>query len=199
MPRGVYDRTKTKAQREAEKTSAAKGAKAPKKATKAVAKATKAAPTKKAEQPVEKAQALATKVSTSPKLATNELDTHSKFAIIRDNISTLALAVQGLTSGTQTVVNYPVGGVLTLLDGELKANIEVLSNLRREVFGLSETEKEADVVVEAANASEAPDEEETDDTEGEDEDEAPAVVAASQPYPQGTVPMPPAPVGVPPQ
>lgn len=197
MPRGVYDRTKTKAQREAEKTTAAKGAKAPKKAAKAVAKAPKATPAKKAEQSVEKAQALAAKVSTSPKLATNELDTHSKFAIIRDNISTLAGAVQGLTGGTQTVVNYPVGRVLRLLDGELTANIEVLTDLRREVFGLSETEKEADAVIESVNASIVPAEEETDEEDEEDE-EAP-VAAASQPYPQGTVPMPPAPVGVPPQ
>jgi hypothetical protein len=174
MPRGVYDRSKTKAQREAEKT------KAPaKSAPKKTAKAAKAAPVAKTP-----------KVSTAPKVHTSELDVGTKFAIIRENISTLSGAVQGLTSGQQTVIKHDVGPIVSLLDGELQANIEVLTSLRREVFGPSDAEKaaEAEVVAPA---------EEKDDEEAE---EAPRVAAPAQPYPSqpsGTVPMPPAPVGVP--
>jgi hypothetical protein len=182
MPRGVYDRTKTAEQRAAEKASAAKGAKAPKnkKGPKTVAKAA-AAPT----VAKHKARNVAPHktISTSSKLHTNELDVGTKFAIVRDNISTLAHAVQGLTGGTQTVIEYPVGPVIVLLDGELKANIEVLTSLRREVFGPSDAEK--------AGVSK-------DSEEDEEVEAAPATTAAPvQPYPaqpQGTVPMPPAPV-----
>jgi hypothetical protein len=176
MPRGVYDRSKTKTQREAEKT------KAPaKSAPKKTPKAAKAAPVAKTP-----------KVSTAPKVHTSELDVGTKFAIIRENISTLSGAVQGLTSGQQTVIKHDVGPIVSLLDGELQANIEVLTSLRREVFGPSDAEKAADAEV-VASAEEK-------DDDVEEETEAPRVAAPAQPYPaqpSGTVPMPPAPVGVP--
>jgi hypothetical protein len=161
MPRGVYDRSKTKTQREAEKTKA---------------------PAKSAPKKTPKA----------PKVHTSELDVGTKFAIIRENISTLSGAVQGLTSGQQTVIKHDVGPIVSLLDGELQANIEVLTSLRREVFGPSDAEKAADAEV-VASAEEK-------DDDVEEETEAPRVAAPAQPYPaqpSGTVPMPPAPVGVP--
>lgn len=192
MPRGVYDRSLTPEQRAAQKSG-----KKTSPAKKAAPAAKKASP-KKASA-VQKTASDASpstgnaQASTSPRVHTHELDIGTKFAIIRENIATLGNTVQGLTSGKQTVIEYPVAPVVALLDSELKANIEVLSNLRREVFGLSEAEQ----AVETEKASAATAEE----TDAEEVEGAQAAPVPAQPYPaapQGTVPMPPTPpVGFP--
>jgi len=191
MPRGVYDRTKTKEQRAAEKSGVVvKGPKATKKAapTKTAAKAAvvqKAAPVKH--------------VSTAPKVHTSDLDVGTKFAIVRENISTLVGAVQGLTGGSQVVVQHPVAPLVEQLDGELEANIHVLGRLRREVFGLTEaeitaaTEKAAAELEAEAEAAAA--EEIEEQPQVAPQVAVPAQSVPAQPYPaqpQGMVPMPPA-------
>lgn len=204
MPRGVYDRTKTPEQRAAEKSLS--GGKTPKatKTAKVTAKAPKAAAPKKgpkapkvmAKTVTEKHSSPKTRISTAPNLG--ELDTGTKFSIIRDNISTLVGAVQGLTSGSMTTSSaVSVHEIVSQLDDELKANIGVLSGLRRDVFGLSESEqaaKDAETAAEAVSAAPV----ETEDSEEETEAVAAAPVSVPQPvppvpaapYPQGMVPMP---------
>lgn len=187
MPRGVYDRTKTAEQRAAEKTGKPAKAAPTKKAPKAAKaeKVAKAAPVKKA---AIKAPA-APKVSTSSKLDTNEIDNVTKFHIVRENISALAGAVHSLTGGQKVEMFAPNAELVGLLDEELRANLGVLTSLRRDTFGLSETEQSS----------------ETKESEPETDNEVHTNVAApAQPYPQGTVPMPPsatppAPAGFPAQ
>lgn len=176
MPRGVYDRTKTAEQRAAEKKSAAKAPKkAPAKKAAKAAKSVKAVPHKKAARATS-----VNKPQDSKSVGGSTLDPYAKFSIVRDNISALANAVHGLVSGKMSSGTYQSDEIVAELDSELKANIEILSSLRRDVFGLSAAEQRStDDEPAKVTASVAP-------------------KAPSQPYPaqpQGTVPMPPAPIG----
>lgn len=152
MPRGVYDRTKTKAQREAEK--AAKGA--------APAAKTKGKPGRKP------GSAKVTKSAAPAKTAEAKVsygtDAIGLFATVRANLDTL----NALSSRFPDVVSIRT---------EIEAHIEVMSNLRKQVFGSGETQAQTEsteTVVETASASNG-------------------TTAAAPQYPS-TVPMPPAPI-----
>lgn len=163
MPRGVYDRSKTTAQRASEKKAAAKGT------------------------PGRKPGRKPAVVADAPKTRTKS--THvdaSQFGIVRDNISALASAVQGLEDRSN------MAPVVSKLNVELVANLEILSNLRRDHFGLTAEEQ---VVQDKKDAEKAALEAQTEsESEEDDEDEDEEVVATAAPYPTqplGTVPMPP--------
>jgi len=198
MPRGVYDRTKTPEQRAAEK-SLGGGKKAPKAAK--APKAVKAAAPKKAPKAAKAAATKIEKGSGEPKAKSSTslglLDTTTRFSIVRDNIETLVAAVQGLTVGSlSTSPATQTEEIVVQLNDELTANIGVLSGLRRDVFGLSDSEKasasaEPLDVLEAASA--ATEEEEAEDAEPEVEaaPTQPVPAVPVQPVARGTIPMPP--------
>lgn len=161
MPRGVYDRSKTTAQRASEKKAAAKGT-----------------PGRK---PGRKPAAV---VADAPKTRTKSAHVDaSQFGIVRDNISALASAVQGLEDRSN------MAPVVSKLNVELVANLEILSNLRRDHFGLTAEEQS---VQDKKDAEEKAALEAQSESESEEDDEE--VVAPAAPYPTqplGTVPMPP--------
>jgi len=167
MPRGVYDRSKTTEQRAAEKAAKAmKPAKA--------AKVAKAAKAPKAEAKVAK-RAYTKRVKAEPQVTETKasIDTGAKLAIVRENVAALSSALKNMQPG---------GALASEIEQEVKANLAILSDLRKDVFGLTEDEKSvpdtSDATVEASS---------DEDTDGEEEEEAAPAAA----YPQGTVPMPP--------
>lgn len=171
MPRGVYDRSKTPEQRAAEKAAKAKaeakGAKAPKAAK--VAKASKAA---KAEVKVAKRPYTKRAKAETPVTETKAtIDTGTKLSIARENVAALSTALKNMQPG---------GALATEIELEIQANLAVLSDLRKDVFGMTKDEKETPIISKAAQDDEA---------EADDDEEEEAAPAAA--YPQGTVPMPP--------
>lgn len=152
MPRGVYDRTKTKAQREAEK--AAKGA--------APAAKVKGKPGRK---PGSKVTKSASPTKTAESRASYGGDALGLFATVRANIETL------------TIVQDKFGTTIPTVGPEIAAHVEIMTNLRKQVFGSGEKQaktESTETVVETAPASNG--------------------TTAAAPQYQSTVPMPPAPI-----
>ena len=179
VPRGVYDRSKTKEQREAEKAGKNKAANAPKKVAKAAAP--KASPKKTAAVKATKAPSTETIVHSQAPQVEN-LPVEIKISIVADNIAALSGAINHLSS---TSVDTDLVGQL---HNELRANTSILTTLRQQVFGLADFELKTSV--------EDPAPEVTEDDSSDQETVAPA--QAPQAYvATGTIPLPP--TALPPQ
>lgn len=150
MPRGVYDRSKTKAQREAEKK--AHGAHA------APATKVKGKPGRKPGSVAKSASA-----KTSPKTAEARVsygnDALNLFSTVRANLETLNTLADKF-------------GDIPTIKTEIAAHVDVISSLRRQVFGTGESQASTETVAETSNGT----------------------TAATAPQFAQSVPMPPAPI-----
>lgn len=158
MPRGVYDRSKTKAQRETEKKSTGHAVHA------APAAKVKGKPGRKPGSGTIKAKtASPAKATASKQSVSYGTDALSLFSTVRANLETLTLVADKFGHST-----------IPALAVEVSAHVDIISNLRKQVFGTNETQQSTETVAEAA--------------------QAPSNGISAAPQYQTSVPMPPAPI-----